>query len=1494
MQRSQIRIGLAVVGHRRHQPGLQGLHGHGVLDAHAHGVAGQALGVGHDDVGGRVAEDRAQGVHLRRGAAAARRGVGLVGDEEELPGQLPAVEAEALLGLGDQPLHHALDVVDVEPRAVEGAVGRDRGEHLADRAQPPLPGAVRVLDHEGRRAHSEDHAVAAAVEGQRRLLDHLVRGRGARGQEPGADPLQHAIGGDVVGSHHQHAAAATRADPVLRHGEGLGGAGAGGVDLGVGAPGADVLGELGVTHRQDAEQEAAIEVVRMGGDLVAHRVDAVLELRAQHLAAAGAVVQARAQGLEGLELAVAGVVLLVAGDLVGEGIVAREDGSEDHPRLVAQRLGQHPALGDLRPLAGRAVVHGQGQAGVAQGVETRADGQARGHVEGLDALGGQTELRLDVEVAGPGRQLDGLLRPVDGLEVGALGLALHQPGDVLVHHGPAEAAGDDVDALLAVQDPSRVVVVEDPVVARQAEGGARDHRRLRRRRGCCTLHEPGAALQELGEEPTQLDVARLRHRGGRSGSHGGRCRDGRGRDRRRRRALGRRLDAATEPGGVEPAQGVVEGGQVARLGVVAEETDHVVPASEDVVGESVQRGFGADLHEHPRALGVEGLEPLHELHGRGHLGGQQVEHRLDGVGSAGVELAVHVAHQRDARRCQAQAGEGAAQGLAGRGHDGRVEGVTHRQHHRLHVALAEHRHRGVHRVAGAADDGLAVAVEVGDDDVARDGFDDLAHGLEGAEDRRHLAVVGHVDAGHLAPAGAHRQQRVLEGQGPRRHQGAVLAQTVTHDQVRGHAVGLQQPRQGGVHGEDRGLGDLGAAQGGLGVGACLLVVAVHEDDLRERPLEQGRHHPVRLAEDLGHPRLLLAEVPEHVGVLGALSRVEEGHASRRPPTAMDPLGADGAPHRRLVAVQGLAGALGPGGQLGGVAEVDGEPLGRAQVGRLGRGRRRGATGPGLGDQGVEALAQGRGALGPEHRCPAQGRLELGQVDGPLGTAAGDGDRGPPLGEASGHVLLQDRVEVGAAEAEGAQAGRAHAPGRGLPGLGLRVHEEGRLAPVDVRVGRLRVEARRQHLLVEGQGDLQQAGGAGGPLQVSDVRLHRAQGHRTRTQALAAEDGVQALHLDHVAHPGGRAVTLHQAHVGRRDAARAPGALDGQALAPRVRRRDALAAPVARATDPADHGVDPVARLLGVRQALEHEEGDALAHHEAVGTVGVGARAGGRERADLAELHEGGGAHVAVDAAREHRVVLVLHKALGGRVDGGQGRCAGGVADEVGAVEVEEVGDPPGHAVGELAGHGVLGDGRQALADLLAELLEHRATRRLRERAEGGGALQGRRVLRELDPHRRLVVALAGHGVADHAGRAFEVEGSLRVPGVEERGPRTGHRPLLGDVHGVGDLRRHRKPPAHGVPGPVADPAPDPGVGAVDGGRIRVVVAVRVPSRRIHVADAVAAFDEVAPEGGGVGGVGQDGAHSDDGDGTASSVFHVPPGSERAKRSRCDPYAGYRP
>ena len=96
--------------------------------------------------------------------------------------------------------------------------------------------------------------------------------------------------------------------------------------------------------------------------------------------------------------------------------------------------------------------------------------------------------------------------------------------------------------------------------------------------------------------------------------------------------------------------------------------------------------------------------------------------------------------------------------------------------------------------------------------------------------------------------------------------------------------------------------------------------------------------------------------------------------------------------------------------------------------------------------------------------------------------------------------------------------------------------------------------------------------------------------------------------------------------------RAPGAFDRQALPDGVRRGDALALAVAGRPDATQHGVDPVAVAFGVGEALEHEHGRALAHHEPVRARVERPGPGRRQGTDLAELDEAVDAHVAVDAA----------------------------------------------------------------------------------------------------------------------------------------------------------------------------------------------------------------------------------------------------------------------
>ena len=352
------------------------------------------------------------------------------------------------------------------------------------------------------------------------------------------------------------------------------------------------------------------------------------------------------------------------------------------------------------------------------------------------------------------------------------------------------------------------------------------------------------------------------------------------------------------------------------------------------------------------------------------------------------------------------------------------------------------------------------------------------------------------------------------------------------------------------------------------------------------------------------------------------------------------------------------------------------------------------------------------------------------------------------------------------------------------------------------------------------------------------------------------------------------MTLDEAGGLGRQTRLVPGALHTELLANRVGGGDALPLTVARPRHPEQHAIDAIAVADGVLQPLEEEGGRALAHHETVGTLGVWASARGREGADLAELHVGGRTHVPVDAAGDHGVVLTLDESADSRVHGRHGRRAGGVHDVVGTAEVEEIGDSPGYAVGELARHGVLGDLRVSLPYEVAELSRDRLLDIDGKRAEAGRVPKFAHQLREVDPHRCLVVPLACHGIAEDDCHPFVVQRAPRVAVVDERLVCAGHGPFLSVVHGVGHSRHEGELPGMRVPVPVPDPTTDLGVRLVRCFRVGVVVQLGIPSRWVDVADAVAALLDVLPKLGSIGRVRHDGADPDDCDGAAQVIAHL--------------------
>ena len=216
-------------------------------------------------------------------------------------------------------------------------------------------------------------------------------------------------------------------------------------------------------------RKPAVERVRLLLELVPEVVDAPLHLGEHHRVGAVVVEHPRAQRLERRHPLAAHAVGRVARHLVGHLLETRERRGEDHAGVVAQLVGQRPAVGKLGARGRGLVAQHERDAGVAQGVDAGGDRQLRVAAERGQPVGVDPELVHQVERAGAGGELDHRIEAVDRLEPGTAVLRLDQARDVLVEHLAAQAPGDHVDSLLAVQQPRDVGVVEQPLRARQPE-----------------------------------------------------------------------------------------------------------------------------------------------------------------------------------------------------------------------------------------------------------------------------------------------------------------------------------------------------------------------------------------------------------------------------------------------------------------------------------------------------------------------------------------------------------------------------------------------------------------------------------------------------------------------------------------------------------------------------------------------------------------------------------------------------------------------------------------------------------------------------------------------------------------------------------------------------------------------------------------------------------------------------------------------------------------
>ena len=219
-------------------PGLERLDRDDVLDAGAHGVAGEALGVGDDDARRRRRRRRRRSALISAAALPPRAGVYVSCDTKTVsgghgvavdaartrPGGPAAPSPGRCASTSSRVPWKALLAVTVPSTSQIGWMPRSRAASADSTTKPRRPCPMIMPCR--RRSN-----------GSGGVLDRVVGGGGAGGEEADADPLASGVAGDVVGGDHDDAAAAAGADPVLGQRERLGRARAGRVDLRVRARG---------------------------------------------------------------------------------------------------------------------------------------------------------------------------------------------------------------------------------------------------------------------------------------------------------------------------------------------------------------------------------------------------------------------------------------------------------------------------------------------------------------------------------------------------------------------------------------------------------------------------------------------------------------------------------------------------------------------------------------------------------------------------------------------------------------------------------------------------------------------------------------------------------------------------------------------------------------------------------------------------------------------------------------------------------------------------------------------------------------------------------------------------------------------------------------------------------------------------------------------------------------------------------------------------------
>ncbi|GGZ99632.1 hypothetical protein GCM10010344_79230 [Streptomyces bluensis] len=498
--------------------------------------------------------------------------------------------------------------------------------------------------------------------------------------------------------------------------------------------------------------------------------------------------------------------------------------------------------------------------------------------------------------------------------------------------------------------------------------------------------------------------------------------------------------------------------------VLAQRRDDDRAFGRHLLDQGGEGAVGAEFQEAGDALVGEGADAVGETDGLADVAGP-----VGGVAQVvgGGEGAGEVRDERDAWGAEVDAGQGLGEIGQHRVHERGVEGVGDPQ-----AGGAAPGEGGGHR-----ENGFLRAGE---------------HQGGGAVDRRDAHLVGEVrgDVGfrgldrehqatrrqrlHQPRSRRHQRTRVRQRQHTRDMGGGDLTDRMSREVLRSDPEGGDQPEQRDLDREEGRLGELRTVQG-------LLVLA--PDQVTQGGVELGQHR----VQSLGEHREAAVQFPTHAQTLGTLTRE---HERQRPLDRHSPGRLGYALRRRQ--------------QHCPVREP--RTTTRQRVSDIHRRLSR----PQHLDLRIQRLPRPRRHHQRHHR---RHHRRNGRVGHRIAVGV------PPL--------LQDDVGVGATEAERGHTDAARAvavrPRNRLP------HQfDGTRRPVHMRRRSVDMQGRRDSAVPHRHDRLDQTGGTGGGLGVSEVGLHRPEQQRPFT--VLPIGGKERLRLDRVAEAGTGAVCLHDVDV----------------------------------------------------------------------------------------------------------------------------------------------------------------------------------------------------------------------------------------------------------------------------------------------------------------------------------------------------------------------------